>query len=128
MKILKNLSLFTFFLFLYYLADSQNLNVKRFYNHFDNSDLASKKIHTDWHKTSTFAPLFWGYKIFFSSQDGAHCVFTPSCSEYAMQSLAQRGFFIGFLATFDRLARCNNWGQKLYPIDNKLNRYYDPVR
>ena len=48
---------------------------------------------------------FLFYKAFISSQDNPSCVFTPSCSEYAVEAIQQYGFILGWLKTFDRLSR-----------------------
>lgn len=37
----------------------------------------------------------------------APCRFHPTCSNYAIQSIENYGFFVGYLMTFDRLMRCN---------------------
>jgi len=71
--------------------------------------------------------LFIGYKKFISSQDVASCVFYPSCSEYAIQSIRTRGFFIGLLNAFDRLSRCNAFSADKYPIMPGTYLLYDPV-
>ncbi len=72
---------------------------------------------------------FLFYKSFISSQDNPSCVFTPSCSEYAMLSIQKKGFFLGWLNTFDRLSRCHGLvHHDHYPIDVEHNRYYDPVQ
>ena len=72
---------------------------------------------------------FLFYKSFISSQDNPSCVFTPSCSEYAMLSIQKKGFFLGWLNIFDRLSRCHGLvHHDHYPIDFEHNRYYDPVQ
>jgi len=72
---------------------------------------------------------FLFYKSFISSQDNPSCVFTPSCSEFAMLSIQEKGFFLGWLNTFDRLSRCHGLvNHHHYPIDIEHNRYYDPVQ
>lgn len=69
------------------------------------------------------------YKSFISSQDNPSCVFTPSCSEYAMLSIQEMGFLLGWLNTFDRFCRCHGLvHHSHYPIDIEHNRYYDPVQ
>jgi len=71
--------------------------------------------------------LFGFYKNYISSQDGSHCSFTPSCSEYALQSIKKKGLFIGLLSAFDRLSRCNGLNNDKYPIKKGSNLLYDPV-
>lgn len=72
--------------------------------------------------------LFILYKVFLSSQDHQSCVFTPSCSEYAIQSIKKQGFVKGTIDTFDRLTRCHGFSAENYPIDPKTNLLIDPVR
>jgi putative component of membrane protein insertase Oxa1/YidC/SpoIIIJ protein YidD len=68
------------------------------------------------------------YKTFISSQDKPSCVFTPSCSEYALQSVEKKGFFLGWLSTFDRLSRCHGFvHHEHYPFDPEKLRFHDPV-
>ena len=71
---------------------------------------------------------FLFYKSFISSQDNPSCVFTPSCSEYAVQSIQKSGLIVGWLHTFDRLSRCHGLvNHHHYPFDIEKKRYYDPV-
>ncbi|MBA3285301.1 MAG: membrane protein insertion efficiency factor YidD [Nitrosopumilus sp.] len=71
--------------------------------------------------------LFLFYKNFLSSQDMDVCTFTPSCSEFAIQSIQTKGFLIGLFSAFDRLTRCNGLNPHKYPIDPVTHKYYDPV-
>lgn len=93
-----------------------------------NQDFTSplKNAYSD---ISVFVSLgFLGYKSFVSSQDNPSCVFTPSCSEYAVESIQKKGLFLGWLNTFDRLCRCHGLvGHDHYPFDIEKMRYYDPV-
>lgn len=68
------------------------------------------------------------YKAFISSQDHMSCVFTPSCSEYAVQAIQKQGIFGGMLNTFDRLTRCNGLRPNDYHIDPHARLLVDPVR
>lgn len=71
---------------------------------------------------------FLFYKSFISSQDNPSCVFTPSCSVYAVEAIGQYGFLLGWLKTFDRLSRCHGLvNHRHYPFDTEKQRYYDPV-
>ncbi|SHF52523.1 Haemolytic domain-containing protein [Mariniphaga anaerophila] len=75
------------------------------------------------------ASSFNVYKAFLSSQDNPSCVFHPSCSEYSVQALQQKGLFLGTLYTFDRLSRCHRFIKNdQYIFDPSKQRYYDPVR
>jgi putative membrane protein insertion efficiency factor len=40
---------------------------------------------------------------------GAHCRFEPSCSEYAIEALAQHGACRGAALAARRVLRCNPW-------------------
>jgi putative component of membrane protein insertase Oxa1/YidC/SpoIIIJ protein YidD len=69
------------------------------------------------------------YKGFFSSQDNPSCVFHPSCSEYSVQALQQKGLLLGTLYTFDRLSRCHRFVKpNQYVFEPSKQRFYDPVR
>ena len=69
------------------------------------------------------------YKGFFSSQDNPSCVFHPSCSEYSVLALQQKGLLLGTLYTFDRLSRCHRFTKPdQYVFDPSKQRFYDPIR
>ncbi len=69
------------------------------------------------------------YKGFFSSQDNPSCVFHPSCSEFSVQALQQKGLLLGTLYTFDRLSRCHRFVKpNQYVFDPSKQRFYDPIR
>lgn len=71
---------------------------------------------------------FLFYKTFISSQDRPSCVFTPSCSEYAVEALNQKGLIAGWLYTFDRLSRCHGFvNRSHYVFSSANNRFYDPL-
>lgn len=71
--------------------------------------------------------LFRVYKFLISSQDSQSCVFEPSCSQYAIESVAEFGIFGGTLNAFDRLTRCNNNTPDKYPERTKNGKYVDKV-
>jgi len=73
-----------------------------------------------------FSSLFLFYKSFISSQDNSRCNFTPSCSEYALQSIKKFGFFKGSLNALDRLSRCNGLAPEQYEIDPHTHLLIDP--
>jgi putative membrane protein insertion efficiency factor len=76
----------------------------------------------------TAALLFLTYKSFFSSQDQNSCVFTPSCSVYAIESLQRKNPFVAYLKIFDRLERCHPLVTKgEYQFHTQSQRYYDPA-
>lgn len=77
---------------------------------------------------ATVAVLFVVYKTFFSSQDMNSCVFTPSCSVYAIESFQHRNPFVAYLRTFDRLSRCHPLvAPKEYPYNYQIQKFYDPA-
>lgn len=69
--------------------------------------------------------LFLFYKSFISSQDGNRCSFHPSCSTYALQIIKKKGWFLGAMATFDRLTRCNSLSPEWYDKDFKRKLLID---
>ena len=85
-----------------------------------------KKSHNELQATA--AILFIGYKSFLSSQDMNSCVFTPSCSVYAIESLQHNNPFVAYLKIFDRLSRCHPLvAKKEYPYNFETEKYYDPA-
>ena len=73
----------------------------------------------------TFSGLFLFYKTFVSSQDNSRCNFTPSCSEYALQSIKKFGLFKGSLNALDRLSRCNGLAPEQYEVDEHQHLLID---
>ena len=71
--------------------------------------------------------LFLFYKQYISSQDRNACTFTPSCSEYALQSIKKEGLILGMMSGFDRISRCNNLSREKYDIEPHTYLLYDPV-
>lgn len=72
--------------------------------------------------------LFVTYKVFISSQDYHSCVFTPSCSEYAVESVTRLGFIRGIFDSADRLTRCHGLRSGDYQFDPATNKLIDPVK
>lgn len=77
--------------------------------------------------TFIFSTTFVIYKEILSSQDIDVCVFTPSCSVYAIESIKRKGVIVGYFEAIDRLTRCNPGRNKNLPIDPVTGKYYDPV-
>lgn len=50
------------------------------------------------------------YQLLFSWMYAGSCRFTPSCSEYAAESIRRFGFARGGLLAIRRLARCRPFG------------------
>lgn len=71
--------------------------------------------------------LFLFYKEFISSQDINACVFSPSCSVYAIESIKKKGIIPGTMAAMDRITRCNGLAYGYYPLDPDTNLNIDPV-
>jgi len=102
--------------------------------HLFDVQAASGNTHTDHMSRATgditilASAGFLIYKTFLSSQDRPSCIFTPSCSEYAMQSIEKKGLFLGWMSAFDRLSRCHGLvNHRHYPFDQAKQRFYDPV-
>lgn len=47
------------------------------------------------------------YRGSFSKVRGSVCAFTPSCSHYSQQAIAEYGFIKGIIMTGERLQRCH---------------------
>ena len=45
---------------------------------------------------------------------GPKCRFTPTCSQYAIQSFQKYGLFKGFWLSAKRISRCHPWGGSGY--------------
>ena len=67
------------------------------------------------------------YQMFISTQDKDVCNFSPSCSNFAIDSLNKYGTFYGILMTSDRLQRCHGMGRNFYTILPETGKCYDPV-
>ncbi|MCK5136953.1 MAG: membrane protein insertion efficiency factor YidD [Bacteroidales bacterium] len=73
----------------------------------------------------SFSFLF--YKKYISSQDVEACVFHPSCSEYTIEAVENKGAIIGLLDGFDRLLRCHSFvNGRDYPYNTVTKKYHDP--
>lgn len=58
--------------------------------------------------------LIEGYQHFISPLLKRHCIYIPTCSEYARQALIRYGFRKGLWLTLKRLARCHPFAQGGY--------------
>jgi len=105
--------IFTFFLILTVeFAKAQIKNEAEMYRNLFQPEI--EHVHYAFSEQVTFlGNLFVFYKKYISSQDSGHCMFYPSCSEYAVQTIKKHGI-IGFFDAFDRLARCNTYGKNQY--------------
>ena len=61
---------------------------------------------TAWAARLAAAPIRF-YRRFLSPLKPPTCRFTPSCSEYALEAIAQHGALKGMVLTLRRLARCH---------------------
>lgn len=52
------------------------------------------------------------YKAIISPLLGKSCIYTPSCSVYAMEAYEEHGFFKGSFLTAKRVFSCNPWSKK----------------
>ena len=53
--------------------------------------------------------LIRAYQLALSPLLGANCRFSPSCSEYARDSVLRHGVLVGSWLALKRLARCHPW-------------------
>ncbi len=54
------------------------------------------------------------YQFVISPILGKNCRFTPTCSQYAEESIKSHGLFRGIKLSVKRLARCHPWGKSGY--------------
>ena len=103
--------LFTEIVFLSELS-AQDYNISDF-KISENNFTETIKIDND-----SFAGfLFSNYKKYVSSQDIHHCVYTPSCSVFALETSKKYGLLVSLPRIFDRLSRCNHEQAKKYKKD-----------
>lgn len=54
--------------------------------------------------------IFRFYQIVLSPMKPPSCRFTPTCSQYMVESLQKYGALKGFWLGIKRIARCHPWG------------------
>jgi len=60
------------------------------------------------------------YQFFISPLIGSNCRFTPTCSDYAIQSIQEKGLIRGLFYSLKRLLKCHPWGGSGFdPISKK---------
>ena len=60
------------------------------------------------------------YRFSISPLIGSNCRFTPTCSDYAIQSLQEKGLIRGLFFSLKRLLKCHPWGGSGFdPISKK---------
>ena len=117
-------------IFLFSISSSFSQSVdelKYLSNHCCNNHLSSDS-HSLEQASGIVKSAFWFYKVFISSQDSQSCVFSPSCSEYAVLAIESQGFLKGTLNTFDRMTRCHGLHSDQYPHNENNNLLLDPLR
>jgi putative membrane protein insertion efficiency factor len=55
--------------------------------------------------------LLRGYRTLISPLYGDVCRYYPSCSQFGLQAIQQRGLVFGSLLTLRRLVRCHPWAR-----------------
>jgi len=88
--------------------------------------LSSKETEGSNHKMNFLEITFRFYKKHISPQDIMDCIYYPSCSSYAKETIQLNGL-IGILDAIDRLTRCHLLGHENYPIHAESFLFYDPV-
>lgn len=125
--------LFLLFCFSVGYTNSQNLIEKELKSLFIKPDTVKNKFKEPLIKAVNeidivFSTGFFFYKSFISSQDKPSCIFSPSCSEFAVEAFQKEGVFLGWLKTFDRLSRCHAFAKPThYHFNTEKNIFYDPV-
>lgn len=113
------------------VTKGQNTNLlDEFSSHFEVEEHKHDfHVHTDYsNEIKTIGSvLFLFYKEFISSQDINACVFTPSCSVYAIESFKKKGIIAGGMAALDRITRCSGLAYGYYEIDKETSLNIDPV-
>ncbi|MDO4327252.1 MAG: membrane protein insertion efficiency factor YidD [bacterium] len=55
-----------------------------------------------------------GYQKFISPCIGAHCIYTPTCSQYAIEALRKYGALKGSFLACKRILRCHPFAKGGY--------------
>ena len=59
--------------------------------------------------------LIRGYQIFLSPlKMRTHCIYTPTCSQYAIEALQKYGVVKGLWLSMKRILRCHPWAEGGY--------------
>jgi putative component of membrane protein insertase Oxa1/YidC/SpoIIIJ protein YidD len=68
------------------------------------------------------------YQKHISSQDRLGvCIYSTSCSHFALLAVKRKGFVLGTLLTADRLQRCNSAASQYYFLDPSTGKCVDPI-
>lgn len=57
-----------------------------------------------------FIILIKFYQFFISPILGLNCRFSPTCSNYALESLKKHGLILGTYYSLRRISKCHPWG------------------
>ena len=91
---------------------------------FEHRDYSLKEKNTGRFLLKTFADTYW---LLISDVDGDNCSFSPTCSNFFLQSVEATNLFQGSLMFFDRFTRdmdiFGKMGHYPYALDGYL---YDP--
>ncbi len=78
-----------------------------------------------WIMTGIMILLVRFYRYFISPLLPNACRYTPTCSEYAIESLKVHGFIKGTIMAAARISRCNPWGGQGYdPVPPKGTKIF----
>jgi putative component of membrane protein insertase Oxa1/YidC/SpoIIIJ protein YidD len=105
MNIKKSLSKYVLYIFLF-LSSSFNVTAQ-----FENSITKVKNING---RNLSGGDYISFYQQYISDIRGNDCPMYPSCSNYALESIKEKGFVLGVINGMDRLLRCGH-EYKLYP-------------
>jgi len=89
--------------------------------------LIKQKGHNSRIQANIFIRAIRFYQSFISTQDVPVCNFTPSCSQFGIESIRKFGIIRGILLTSDRLQRCNGMSISRYQLDHRTGKLIDPV-
>lgn len=97
-------------------------------NEFSRSEKPSEKKYNT---TLMSVGVNWGfsfYKAFITNQDKSNCPYSPSCSQYMLQSVSKNGVW-GIIQGLERLKRCTKFehSRGFYPVTPE-GKHLDPVK
>ena len=72
-----------------------------------------------------FIKILKFYKKYISGGVNSGCIFTPTCSEYAMEALKKHNFFVSIGLIFWRILRCNSLNKGGF--DPVPDSYFDKI-
>ena len=66
------------------------------------------------------------YQLIISPMLGSNCRFSPTCSEYTIESFKSHGLIKGLFLSIKRIGKCQPWGGHGYdplPMKMEKNKY-----